>query len=151
MTIAARFLATWFGIGLIPFAPGTWGSLAAVPLAWALSTWGGPWILLGGAVVVFTVGSWAAGTAARAGGQTDPGEIVIDEVAGLMLALVPVSPTPLNLALGFILFRVFDIWKPWPVSYPDRYMHNGVGIMLDDVLAGIYAALCLWLLSKVLP
>lgn len=147
----ARLLATWFGSGLAPRAPGTCGSLAALPFAWVIASWGGPYALLVAAIAVFVLGIWAAGATARAEGRGDPGEVVIDEVAGIWLTLVPVTPTLLHFALGFALFRLFDIWKPWPVSLADRSLHGGLGIMADDVLAAGYAALCLWLLSGYLP
>lgn len=145
----AGLLATWFGAGLLPGAPGTWGSLAAVVLAWPLARWGGGAALAGAAVACALIGWWAAALYARRSGRADPKEVVIDEVAGQWLTLTACPPDPLLYAVGFLLFRLFDIWKPWPVRLADRAVKGGFGIMLDDMLAAIYAgavlaALSLW-------
>jgi phosphatidylglycerophosphatase A len=132
-------LGTWFGAGLLPITPGSWGSLAALPCAWAIrSLWGSAGLGIA-AVIAFVVGCWAADTIAKASGMTDPGAIVIDEVAAQWLVLLPATPDPVCYAAAFLLFRIFDIWKPWPVSLADRWVHGGLGIMLDDVLAAVYA------------
>jgi len=137
----AAVLATWFGAGFLPVMPGTWGSLAALPCAWAIrSLWG----TLGLAIalaIVFVVGCWAAGAVAKASGLDDPGAIVIDEVAGQWLALLPLPLAPLPYAAAFVVFRVFDVWKPWPIGWADRKIAGGLGIMLDDLLAAVYALL----------
>jgi phosphatidylglycerophosphatase A len=134
-------LATWFGSGYLPGMPGTWGSLAALPFAWAIQYHWGPDGLMVAAIAVFAVGIWAAEVFARETAKPDPGAVVIDEVAGQWLTLALAAPLePLYYALGFLLFRVFDIFKPWPVSWADRSLKGGVGIMVDDVIAGIYAA-----------
>ena len=136
----AQLLATWFGCGLLPKAPGTWGSAAALPCA-ALLVWlGGPWLLLVAAALAFALGVWASEVYARANGLEDPGAVVIDEVVGQWLALVPAAGVFWLYLPGFLAFRLFDILKPWPVSWADRAVHGGWGIMLDDVLAGLYAA-----------
>ncbi len=140
----ASLLATWFGSGLLPRAPGTWGSLAALPFAYAITLAGGPWALLAAVVAVFLAGLWASGIYATASGIHDPGQVVIDEVAGQWLTLVPVAFTPVALdpvlyGVAFIAFRVFDVLKPWPVSYFDRHLPDAWGIMTDDIAAGIYA------------
>jgi len=150
----AVLLATWFGAGLLPKAPGTWGSLAALPFAWALQTWYG-WVGLALATLaVFIIGIWASnGYLARLGGD-DPGPVVIDEVAGVWLTLVPVaylSPVPpdaVTYGIAFGLFRLADIFKPWPASWADRTIKGGLGIMLDDVLAAFYSAVGLVLLLR---
>ena len=140
-------LATWFGSGLSPKAPGTCGSLAALPFAFAIVFWGGPLSLLAATAAVFLIGTIAATHyMATKGTAHDPGEIVIDEVAGQWIALLPAGLDPLSFLLAFILFRVFDIWKPWPINLLDQKMGGGLGVMADDVLAGIYAAIVLWLL-----
>ena len=139
----ARLIWTWFGFGLLPKAPGTWGSLAALPFAWFICSYGGYQILLLATAVIFAVGVWMSGIAAAESGAEDPGEVVIDEVAGQWLTLVVVPPDFLLYAAGFVLFRVFDIWKPWPVSWVDRKLKGGLGIMADDILAGVYAAVIL--------
>ena len=137
----AFLIATWFGAGLLPRAPGTWGSLAALPFAWALARWGGPAALAAATVAVLLIGWWAAAIYVRRSGIADPSEVVVDEVAGQWLTLVLVPPDPLLYLAGFALFRLFDIRKPWPVGWADREVGGGLGVMLDDVFAGIYAAL----------
>lgn len=132
---------TWFGAGFSFHAPGTVGSLAALPMAILFSWMGGKWVLAAIAIIPFVLG-WIfteiyLRNEPNAG---DPQWIVIDEVVGLWITL---SVVPLNIiwfALGFALFRLFDIVKPWPVSWADRRVPGGLGVMLDDVLAGLYAA-----------
>jgi phosphatidylglycerophosphatase A len=134
-------LGTWFGAGLLPVMPGTWGSLAALPCAWAIrSLWGVAGLAIA-ATIVFAAGCWAAETAAKASGVKDPSAIVIDEVAAQWLVLLPAPLDPLSYAAAFMLFRIFDIWKPWPVGLADRRVLGGLGIMLDDLLAAVYAVL----------
>ncbi|MDX1575085.1 MAG: phosphatidylglycerophosphatase A [Kiloniellales bacterium] len=141
-------IATWFGAGLIRPAPGTWGSLAALPCAAGLHFLGGPWLLAGATGLVVLVGVWASERYATAMERGDPGVVVVDEVAGQWLALLPL---PLDLwwyAAAFALFRLFDVLKPWPVGWLDRRLHGGVGIMADDLAAGLAAgalAAGLWL------
>ena len=137
----AHLIATWFGSGLLPKAPGTWGSAAALPFAAGLAWLGGPWLLLAASAMLFAIGIWASERYATSAGVEDPGAVVIDEVAGQWLALVPAATTFWLYLPGFIAFRLFDILKPWPASWADRALHGGWGIMLDDVIAGIYAAL----------
>ena len=140
----AVLIATGLSTGLSPFAPGTCGSLAALPFAWGVrSHWGTAGIAVA-TVIVFIIGWWAAAAVAKASGTEDPGAIVIDEVAGQWLVLVPAPLDPLAYALAFMLFRIFDIWKPWPVGWADRHVKGGLGIMLDDLLAGVYAVPLLW-------
>ncbi len=146
---AARAVATVGGVGLLRPAPGTWGSAAALPLAWALHALGG-WIALAiGIAVLLPLGAWAVG--AMGGPDPDPSEAVIDEVAGQWIALLPISYGAIFagadiLALwpgwiaAFAAFRLFDIWKPGPVGVFDR-RHTPWGVMLDDVAAGVLAAL----------
>jgi phosphatidylglycerophosphatase A len=145
----AGLLATWFGVGLIPIAPGTWGSLAALPLAWAIR---GLWGTAGLAVavaIVFAAGWWAASAVAKTSAIKDPGAVVIDEVAAQLLVLLAAPVGPLAWALAFLLFRIFDIWKPWPVRWADREVAGGLGIMLDDLLAAAYAILVLTVLFAI--
>ena len=137
-------LATWFGAGYLPKAPGTWGSLAALPFAWVIAEWSGGVGLAVAVLIVFGVGLWASVGYLRLGGGEDPGPIVIDEVAGQWLTLVPFAPDPLLYGLGFVFFRLADIIKPWPVSWADGHVKGPMGIMLDDVLAGIYAGAALY-------
>ena len=136
----ASLIASWFGIGYLPRAPGTWGSLAALPFAWAIAAAWGPRALLAASLALFLAG-WAAATAVLAESPVrDPGWIVVDEVAGQWLTLAFVPPDPLLYAAGFLLFRLFDIAKPWPISVADARVRGGLGVMLDDGLAGIAAA-----------
>lgn len=142
-------LGTWFGAGLLPAMPGTWGSLAALPWAWVIrSRWGVAGLAIA-TMIVFAVGCWSAGTIAKASGVKDPGIIVIDEVTAQWLALLPAPLDPLSYAVVFVLFRIFDTWKPWPVGLADRRVHGGLGIMLDDVLAAVYAVLVFLVLLTV--
>lgn len=140
----AFLLATWFGSGLLPKIPGTWGSAAALPFAWVIAWYGGPWALLAGAAAAFAVGVWAADVYGKHSGIKDAGPIVIDEVAGQWLTLVPFAPDPLTWIIGFFLFRAADIAKPWPASWADRDLKGGLGVMLDDIFAAIYAGIALW-------
>jgi phosphatidylglycerophosphatase A len=135
----AMLLATWFGCGLLPWAPGSWGSLAALPFAWLIVwAWGASGLVVA-AAVLFLVGWFVAARAARALDSKDPGIIVIDEVAGQWLTLAAAPLDPLAYGAGFLLFRLFDIWKPWPVRWADRRLAGGFGIMADDLLASLYA------------
>lgn len=136
----ACLLATWFGVGLLPHAPGTWGSLAALPLAWALAAAGGGWALLAGAIAITAVGWWASEVYLRRSEIDDPGDIVIDEVAAQLLVLAPAAHEPWLLPVGFVVFRILDIAKPWPASWADRRLGGGVGVMADDLLAALYGA-----------
>jgi phosphatidylglycerophosphatase A len=140
----AFLLATWFGIGYAPVAPGTWGSLAALPFAWGIAAWAGSWALVPAAALLFAAGCVASTRVIAAGRQSDPQIIVIDEVVGQFLTLAVTPPDPLGYALGFLLFRAADILKPWPASWADRSVKGGLGVMLDDVLAALYAAAVLW-------
>ncbi len=137
----ATLAATWFGAGLLPRAPGTWGSAAALPFAWVLVWAGGPRLLLAAAAACFLVGWWAAAVYVRRTGVDDPGEVVIDEVAGQWLVLAAAPLHPLAYLVGFALFRLFDVWKPWPVSWADRTIGGGLGVMVDDILAALYGLL----------
>lgn len=99
---------------------------------------GGPVLLLAAAIICFGVGWWASSVYVRRTGTEDPGEVVIDEVAGQWITLLAAPLDPLSYAMAFFLFRAFDIWKPWPVGWADRRIGGGLGIMLDDILAGAY-------------
>jgi phosphatidylglycerophosphatase A len=144
----ARTIATVFGIGRLPGAPGTWASVAALPVAWVIQSAFGSIGLLTAGVALLVVGGWAADAFERASGRRDPAEVVVDEVAGQWLTLVPVSPDPVIYVLGLALFRLADITKPWPVSWLERRFSGGFGIMIDDVAAAAYAGLCLYVLSQ---
>ncbi len=135
----ATLIATWFGSGLASFAPGTWGSLAALPCAAGLVWLGGPWALLAATATVFAAGLWAGARYAQASDEGDPGAVVVDEVAGQWLALFPVALDLRLYPVAFLAFRFFDIAKVWPASWMDRRLKGGLGIMADDVVAGVYA------------
>lgn len=132
-------IATFFGVGLAKNAPGTVGSLATLPLAAFLQYFGGPVFMLFAAALVLALGCHMSDVYAREIGQEDPGEIVIDEVAGQLLALSFVPLTLMGYVLAFALFRFFDVVKPWPISLADRKLKGGFGIMADDALAGLFA------------
>jgi phosphatidylglycerophosphatase A len=148
----SRLLATWFYVGLLPKMPGTYGSLAAVLCALPLLYWLTPIQLALAALAVFFVGVWVSAAYARRRGVKDPSEVVIDEVAGQWLALVPAAlSAPWTLLAAFVLFRFFDILKPWPIRWLDRRLPGGWGIMADDMAAGAAAALVLIGIRYVLP
>ncbi|MBE0531639.1 MAG: phosphatidylglycerophosphatase A [Rhodospirillales bacterium] len=143
----AVLAATACGVGLLPAAPGTWGSLAALPFAWMLQTWLGPWGLAAAVALVFALGLWSVGRIAGGPAGDDPGAVVIDEVAGQWLTLLFVPPHPMLYLAGFLLFRLADILKPWPVNWADRAVKGALGVMLDDILAALYAGAALFLLA----
>lgn len=145
---AEALIATWFGIGLAPVAPGTWASLAALPCGWIMMAVGGPPVLMAAAIVLFAIGCWASGRVATASGLLDPNFIVVDEVAAQWLALLPAPLDWRAYAVAFIAFRIFDIFKPWPANVIDRRLKSGFGIMLDDVVAAFYAALIVVLIGQ---
>lgn len=135
-------LAFGFGSGLSPKAPGTAGSLLAILAFPLLALLPLPWYLL---VVAVTIagGVWICGRAARTLGVHDHGGIVLDEIASVWLAMATFPATWPWMLAGFVLFRLFDIVKPWPISVLDRRVHGGLGIMVDDVLAGVFTWLIL--------
>ncbi len=157
MNTFARMIGTVFGTGYLRPAPGTWGSLVALPLGWALHVLGGAPLLGVGIILVIVAGWWA--TAQMTAGQADhdPSEIVIDEVAGQWIALMALSLPATRHGLditalwpgwiaAFALFRLFDIWKPWLVGWADR-RGDALGVMLDDVIAGVFAAICVTIIG----
>ncbi len=137
-----HFLAFGFGSGLSPKAPGTMGTLAALPV----------WYLLAqlplagyvaGLLLVVAVGPYLCGKTARDLGVHDHGGIVWDEIAGFLLTMLLVPVSVWTALIGFALFRLFDIVKPWPIGWLDKHVHGGTGIMLDDLLAALYAGVCI--------
>ncbi|HLB06214.1 MAG TPA: phosphatidylglycerophosphatase A [Alphaproteobacteria bacterium] len=143
-------IATWFGVGLLPKAPGTWGSLSALLYAWVIQTVAGPVGLAVAFALVFPLGVWAANAYARLKGERDPGAVVVDEVAGQWLTVLVMPPDLVLYAVGFALFRFFDIVKVWPASLIERRVGGGLGIMLDDIVAAVYAGAALFALSGLL-
>ncbi|WP_373087778.1 phosphatidylglycerophosphatase A [Zhongshania sp.] len=140
-----HLLSVGFGSGLAPKAPGTFGTIAALPFWYALQFLPPAYYVVA-LILAFILGVYLCGATADALGVHDHGGIVWDEFVGLWIALFMV---PMHLGwilLGFALFRLFDIWKPWPIRVLDAKVHGGFGIMIDDVLAGVYAYLTLQLL-----
>ena len=135
----AHFIALGFGAGLAPFAPGTFGTVVAIPIAVALRTYTGEIGYLVATGVLLVVGVWAAHVAGRALDSLDHGSIVIDEVVAFLLVLFFAGTTPLRIAVAFVLFRFFDIVKPPPIRQLDATLKGGLGVMLDDLLAAGYA------------
>lgn len=143
-------LATWFGCGYAPAAPGTVGSAAGILIAWLLISCASmsPLYLIALTAILTVPAIWAAGATARDLGREDPGLVVIDEVLGQWLtASAIVRPTWQSYVLAFALFRILDITKPWPIRKLER-LHDGLGIVADDLLAGIYGALLLYAASR---
>ena len=138
-------IATGFYSGYLPKAPGTWGSLVGVLLVFLLHALSLQ-IYLSVVAGLFIVGSFVAGEAEKILDDRDPGVVVIDEIVGMLITMIAVPVTPLIMALGFILFRGFDIAKPFPVNFFDQHFHGGLGIMLDDVVAGIYSLIIMQLI-----
>lgn len=142
-----HFLALGFGSGIAPFAPGTFGTLAAIPVYLLCAQL--PLLLYLLVVAAsFVLGVYLCGRTAQALGVHDHPGIVWDEVVGYLLTMTFAPPGWLWLVLGFVLFRGFDILKPWPIRVLDRSVHGGFGIMIDDILAGVAAALVLELLRR---
>jgi len=137
----ARGVATAFGSGYAPYAPGTAGSAVGLLLFWPMAAWPWPWQASASAVL-FLVGSLAAGRVARLVGRKDPGLVVVDEVVGQWVSLIALPFTPVTAAVGFLLFRAMDVVKPWPARDLE-HLPGGWGIMADDVAAGVYAHLVL--------
>ena len=144
------FIATGAGSGYLPKAPCTWGTLVGLLLWWPLAGLSMA-AYLAAVAVLFIVGVASAGAAEKILDRGDPGVVVIDEIVGVLIALAAVPLHPVAALAGFALFRLFDIAQPFPVGWVDRHLHGGLGIMLDDVAAGLYALLVLhlglWLLA----
>lgn len=143
------FIATGAGSGYLPIAPGTWGSAVGV-LLWLLVSRLETALYLSVIAALFVIGVFSAGAVEKIVDRPDPGIVVIDEIVGQLLALSLAPAHPAALFAGFCLFRFFDIFKPFPIDWIDSHLHGGLGIMLDDVVAGLYALLLLhagiWLL-----
>lgn len=138
------WVATFGGVGLTPFAPGTFGSLASLLIWGPLAYYNVSWLLrLAIVAAIFAIGLWSCTFSSMYFSEEDPQAIVIDEVAGQGLALIFCPPSVLLVVLGFIYFRIFDIKKPWPVSWADKSLGGPMGIMLDDIFAGLYALIFL--------
>ena len=142
-----HFLALGFGSGLAPKAPGTFGTLAAVPLFLLLAPLSSPLYLLL-LIVMSVAGIYICGKAAEDAGVPDHGAIVWDEFVGFLITMFLIPISWQSILVGFLLFRLFDIFKPWPISYLDKNCHGGLGIMLDDIVAGIAAWACMMFIFK---
>ena len=142
----ACFLGLGFGVGLIPFAPGTFGTLIAIPvylLMQNLSLIG--YLLL--TLLALIAGVWLCQQSANYLGKNDPAAVVWDEIAGYLVTMIAAPEGWQWIITGFVLFRFFDIIKPWPISWFDKNLHGGLGIMADDIIAGIFAWLIMQLLA----
>lgn len=135
----AHVIAVWFGCGHVPKAPGTAGTLGAIPLYLLLRP-GGPAVVAAAAVVVTVVGTWAADRVARRLQAKDPQIICVDEVAGVLVTWIAAPATTAGLIAGLVLFRLFDQLKPWPARLAERRLPGGFGVMFDDVFAGLWGA-----------
>ena len=145
-----HWLAFGLGSGLLPKAPGTWGSLMTALVYW----WVAPVTLmplLAFTMVLAVAGIWICGESARRLGVHDHPGIVLDEVVGMLLVLMVVPGEPVWILLAFVFFRIADIFKPWPIRDVDHRLGGGLGIMLDDVLAAVYAALAAIALQRIFP
>ena len=144
MTRAAVFLATFGYIGYAPIAPGTFGSAAGLAVFVLLRAIGVPWLEPVTIVALFAAGAWAGNHAERYFGGIDPGPVVIDEVMGMLITLMFVPVSWAGALLGFLVFRVLDIIKPWPARRLEN-LHGGVGVMADDAMAAVYGNILMWL------
>jgi len=138
-----ELISTWFYIGKSRYAPGTVGSIAALPLVYLLHSYLGTWSVVLFAILVSLIGVVAAEKFSKAIGIHDPGMIVVDEVVGQTITLIFAGINLYLYLVGFVLFRILDITKPWPVGWADKKISGGLGIMLDDILAGVIAMILL--------
>lgn len=150
MSNPVHFLAFGFGSGLAPFAPGTFGTLMAIPLYLLMMQLSLPFYLLLVAVVCIS-GVWICDKSSNLLGVHDHSGIVWDEFAGFFITMIAAPAGWIWILIGFALFRLFDIWKPWPISILDKKVGGGFGIMIDDILAGVYALICLQLIHYFIP
>lgn len=141
----SELISTWFWVGKLPRAPGTWGTLAAVPIVYILSLTGSVAYMVATLVFVF-VGVFAADIYEKSLGQHDSSEIVIDEVVGYLIAMTWLPMTWQSVLLGFLIFRFFDIFKPFPISWLDQKINGGLGVMIDDIAAGVITNIILQML-----
>lgn len=137
-----QFLASGFGSGCAPIAPGTFGTAAAIPV-WILLSFLSPMSYTMIVLAIFVLGCYVSEKASQEMGVHDHGGIVIDEFVGYFITMFLVPFSWMNILLGFILFRIFDVLKPWPIKVLDRQVKGGFGIMIDDVLAGLMALACM--------
>lgn len=143
LTNPAILLSTWFGLGYMKKAPGTWGSLGALPVGVLIFYAGGVPALLFATFAVTLIGFWAARVFDDMAETHDSKMIVIDEVAGMWIVLLAAGLNPVLIVLSFAFFRLFDVLKPWPICWLDRNVKGALGVMADDILAGVFAYLCI--------
>lgn len=156
LTTPEHFIAFGFGAGLAPKAPGTFGTLVGIPF-WLALAWLPVEVYLSAILVLFAFGCWACGASSRLLQVHDYPGFVFDEIVGFLIACVPLLPglgapdwhPALLLVAAFVLFRIFDIFKPWPIRVLDRHVHGGFGIMIDDALAGTFAGAVLYGLGRI--
>lgn len=148
MNRTARAISTLFGVGYVRYAPGTVASLVALPFAWGIATEGARFVLLLAGILALAIGAWASELYAHQTRTFDPRECVIDELAGQWIACAFAPTTLLGFTLAFVLFRIFDITKPWPIRHVEQ-LHGGLGIMADDAVAALMAGAILVVLSHV--
>ncbi len=141
-------VATGLFVGYLPFAPGTFGSALALPLHYFFIKLSLPYYI-GALAAVGVIGVLAAGSAEKILDRADPGVVVIDEVAGMLITLIGAPNNPVVWGIGFLLFRFFDILKPFPIRLIDQRIHGGIGIMLDDIVAGIYSLVILQIICRI--
>ena len=152
-------IATVAYVGHLKPASGTWGSAAALPLAWALHVLGGPILLVAATLIAFFAGWWATSVEISGAADHDPSEIVVDELVGQWIAFLPVSIGAAHVGASltalwpgwvaaFVMFRLFDIWKPGPIGWADA-RGDALGVMLDDVVAGVFAAVCVVIFAAI--
>jgi len=150
MTNPVHFLAFGFGSGLTPFAPGTFGTLMAIPLYLLMMQLSlAPYLIL--TAIVCITGVWICDKSSKLLGVHDHGGIVWDEFAGFFITMIAAPAGWVWIVIGFALFRLFDIWKPWPISLLDKKVEGGLGIMIDDIVAGVYALICVQVLHAFFP
>lgn len=146
----AILLATWFGAGLVRPAPGTIGTLASIPAGYLIVLFAGQHVLAMAVLALLFIGAFAAHHYGKKSGTVDDQSIVVDETVGVWIAALPASTHISLWVAAFLLFRFFDIWKPWPASLFDKRSQHGLDVMMDDVVAGLYALLGVCICALVL-
>ena len=144
------FVATCGYLGYAPVAPGTFGSAAGLAVFAAIRASGSTHVEIAAIVVLFMIGIWSAGAAERHFGRVDPGPVVMDEVVGMLITLALLPVNVIGAIVGFLLFRVLDVFKPWPSGRFER-LHGGLGVMADDAMAAVYGNIVMRILIAVMP
>ena len=144
------FVATCGYLGYVPVAPGTFGSAAGLVVYAAVRWWGSPAVELAVIALVLVIGVWSGTIAERHFGGVDPAPVVLDEVAGMLITLALISVTPTGAIVGFLVFRLFDVLKPWPANRLEA-LSGGLGVMADDAMAAVYSNVAMRVLVAVTP